>query len=157
MTTQRPLDLSPHIFVSTPDAAVDFYEKVFGAYELFRSRLPDGRVLFVEMAFGPAKLLLSGELGELGALAPSTIGESPVMLLIELDDIDAVAARATELGGEVEMPIGEMFWGERYGIIRDPFGHRWALCTRRQDLDPEEIARRVPRDVARPGGEATPD
>jgi PhnB protein len=148
MSNLRPLNLSAHVFVSDPDAAVAFYRDVFGATELFRNRLPDGRVLFVELAFGPAKLLMSGEIAELGAVGPHTLGGSPVLLLLESDDIDAVAERAIHAGAEIEMPISEMFWGERYGIVRDPFGHRWALCTRRETLTPEEIARRIPDDVA---------
>jgi uncharacterized glyoxalase superfamily protein PhnB len=141
---QRPLGLSSHVFVTDADAAVEFYREVFGATELFRQTTPDGTVLFVELAFGPAKLLLSQEVAELGALAPTTIGGSPVLLLLELDDVDGAAARAVDAGASVEMPVAEMFWGERYGIVRDPFGHRWALCTRREQLDPDEIAGRLP-------------
>jgi PhnB protein len=141
---ERPLGLSSHIFVSDADAAVAFYREAFGAAELFRQTMPDGTVLFVELAFGPAKLLLSQEVRELDALAPTTIGGSPVLLMIELDDVDAAAARAVVAGATVEMPVAEMFWGERYGVVRDPFGHRWALCTRREQLDPDEIARQLP-------------
>jgi len=90
MNRQRPLGLGTHIFVSDADAAVAFYSEAFGATELIRHRLPDGRVLFVEMAVGPDKLLLSEEIPELHALAPSTLGGSPVMLLLELDDVRRV-------------------------------------------------------------------
>lgn len=146
MTSVRPLGLSSHIFVADAGAAVAFYRDAFGAAELFRQTMPNGTVLFVELAFGPAKLLLSEEVPALDALAPPTIGGSPVLLMIELDDgdIDAVAERAIAAGAEVERPVEEMFWGERYGVLRDPFGHRWALCTRREQLDPDEIARRLP-------------
>jgi len=150
----RPLGLSPHVFVTDAAAAVRFYRQAFDATELFRNTLPDGRVLFVEVAFGPAKLLVSEEMVELGALAPTSLGGSPVLLLLETDDVDAVAERALAAGAEVEMPVAEMFWGERYGVVRDPFGHRWALCTRREQLDPDEIASRVPADPTDP---AVPD
>jgi PhnB protein len=129
MTRQRPLGLGTHIFVPNADAAVAFYTEAFGAAELIRHRLPDGRVLFVELAVGPDKLLLSEEIAELNALAPSTLGGSPVMLLLELDDVDGTFDHAIEMGAAVEMPVAETFWGERYGIVRDPFGHHWALCT----------------------------
>jgi len=144
MTRQRPLGLGTHIFVQDADAAVAFYADAFGAAEIIRHRLPDGRVLFVELAVGPDKLLLSEEIEELHALAPTSLGGSPVMLLLELDDVDAAFADAVALGASVEMPVAEMFWGERYGIVRDPFGHRWSLCTRREQLAPDEVARRVP-------------
>jgi PhnB protein len=144
MTGQRPLGLGTHIFVTDADAAAAFYSEVFGAAELIRHRLPDGRVLFVELAVGPDKLLLSEEITELNAVAPPTLGGSPVMLLLELDDVDSTFTHAVEMGATVEMPVAEMFWGERYGIVRDPFGHRWALCTRREQLSPDEVADRVP-------------
>jgi PhnB protein len=144
MTRLRPLGLGTHIFVTDADAAVAFYTEAFGAAELVRHRLPDGRVLFVELAVGPDKLLLSEEITELNAVAPTTLGGSPVLLLLELDDVDAVFDHAVEIGAAVEMPVAEMFWGERYGIVRDPFGHHWSLCTRREQLAPEEVAARVP-------------
>jgi PhnB protein len=148
MTQQRPLGLGTHIFVPDPDAAVAFYRAAFGATELIRHNLPDGRILFVELAFGPDKLLLSQEITELDALAPDTVGGSPVMLLLELDDVDTTFADAIAQGATVERPVAEMFWGERYGIVRDPFGHRWALCTRRELLAPDEVAERVPSQEA---------
>jgi PhnB protein len=146
MTRQRPLGLGAHIFVQDADAAVAFYTEAFGAAELVRQQLPDGRVLFVELAVGPDKLLLSEEVPELKALAPPTVGGSPVMLLLELDDVDAAFAHTVELGATVELPVGEMFWGERYAVVVDPFGHRWSLCTRRELLSPDEVAERVPAD-----------
>jgi uncharacterized glyoxalase superfamily protein PhnB len=144
MTRQRPLGLGTHIFVPNADAAVAFYSEAFGAAELIRHRLPDGRVLFVELAVGPDKLLLSEELTELNALTPATLGGSPVMLLLELEDVDSAFAHAVDMGATVEMPVADVFWGERYGIVRDPFGHYWALCTRREQLAPDEVADRVP-------------
>jgi uncharacterized glyoxalase superfamily protein PhnB len=147
VTEHRPLGLSSHIFVTDANAAVAFYHEVFGATELFRQTLPDGTVLFVELAFGPAKLLVSEEVPALGAIAPPTLGGSPVLLLLETDDVDGAADRALRAGAETEMPVAEMFWGERYGIVRDPFGHRWALCTRREQLDPDEVAQRMPPSV----------
>ena len=144
MTRQRPLGLGTHIFVSDADAAVAFYSEAFGAAELIRHCLPDGRVLIVELAVGPDKLLLSEEIKELNAVSPSTLGGSPVLLLLELDDVDSTFAHAVEMGATAEMPVAEMFWGERYGIVRDPFGHYWSLCTRREQLAPDEVADRVP-------------
>jgi PhnB protein len=147
MTGQRPRSLTPHLFVRDADAAVGFYRAAFGAAELLRTRLPDGRVLFVELAVGDARLLLSEETPSLGALAPPTIGGSPVLLLLEVDDPDVIARQALEAGAELELPVQEMFWGERYGVLRDPFGHRWAVSTAREQLTPDDIASRAPPDV----------
>jgi PhnB protein len=147
MTSQRPTGLTPHLFVRDTDAAVSFYRRVFGAAELLRNRLPDGRVLFVELAVGPARLLLSEETPSLGALAPPTIGGTPVLLHVEVADPDAAAGQAVDAGAQVEIPVQEMFWGERYGVVRDPFGHRWSISTAREQLTPDDIARRTPPDV----------
>jgi PhnB protein len=147
MSGQRPRSLTPHLFVRDADAAVAFYRIAFGAAELLRNSLPDGRVLFVELAVGPARLLISEQTPSLGALAPPTIDGSPVMLHIEVEDPDAVARRAVDAGAVVEMLVQEMFWGKRYGVVRDPFGHRWSLSTAREELSPDEIARRIPPDV----------
>jgi PhnB protein len=147
MTGQRPTGLTPHLFVRDTDAAVAFYRTAFGAAELFRNRLPDGRVMFVELAVGPARLLLSEETPTLGAMAPPTIGGTPVLLHLEVGDPDTVAQRAIDAGAEAEIPVQEMFWGERYGVLRDPYGHRWAISTAREELSPDEIARRTPPDV----------
>lgn len=156
MSHARPLGLSPHIFVADAVAAVAFYAEAFGAAELLRIRTPDGVVIFVELSLGPAKLLISEEVPELGALAPTTLGGSPVLLLLELDDVDGAALRAVDLGGEIEMPIQQQCWGERYGIVRDPFGHRWALCTRLEDLDPDQVVQRIPAQIPFPPPAAPP-
>jgi PhnB protein len=147
MTGPRPLGLTPHLFVRDADAAAAFYRRAFGAAELLRTTLPEGRVLFVELAVGAGRLLLSDETPSLNALAPPTVGGSPVLLLLEVDDPDATLRQAVEAGAEVEMPVREMFFGERYGVVRDPFGHRWALSTAREELSPDDIARRAPPDV----------
>ncbi len=142
------LGLTPHLFVRGADAAVRFYATAFGAKELFRNALPDGRVIFIELAVGPGRLLISEETPSLGALAPESIGGTPVLLLLELDDPDEAARRAIAVGATEEMPVEEMFWGERYGVVRDPFGHRWALSTARQEYTPDDIASHTPPEAA---------
>jgi uncharacterized glyoxalase superfamily protein PhnB len=139
--------LTPHLFVADIEAAIAFYRKAFGAVELFRNVLPDGTVLFVELIAGDARLLVSEEVAHLNALAPTSIGGSPVLLLLETDDVDDIARRAVFAGATVELPVREMFFGERYGVVVDPSGHRWALSTRREQLTPEEIGTRTPDDA----------
>ena len=147
MSEVRPVAVTPHLFVRNTDGAVSFYVKAFGAVELFRNSLPDGTVLFVELALGQGRVLISEETPSLNALAPPTIGGSPVMLMVEVDDVDGLARRAVEAGAEVDMPVQEMFWGERYGVVADPFGHRWAISTAREQLTPDDIASRTPPEV----------
>ena len=143
----RPLGLVPHLFVRDVDVALSFYTKAFGAVELFRTVLPDGTVLFVELAVGDARLLVSQEIAALDALAPSTIGGTPMLLTLETADPDDLARRAVFAGATVEAPVTEMFFGERYGRVVDPDGHRWALTTKREQYTPEDIDARKPSDV----------
>ncbi|MGH8930085.1 MAG: VOC family protein, partial [Egibacteraceae bacterium] len=124
-----------------------FYTEAFGACELVRNMLPNGVVLFVEIAVGDCRLLLSEETPGLDALAPPSIGGTPLLLHLEVDDVDTVAERAVRAGAQVEMPVQEMFWGERYGIVRDPYGHRWAVSTAREQLTPDEVAERSPPEI----------
>jgi PhnB protein len=145
--TARPHALTPHLFVRDVPAAITFYRKAFGATELFRNVLPNGQVLFVELAVGGGRLLVSEETPSLDALAPPTLGGSPMLLLLEADDVDDLARRAVFAGAEVERPVQEMFFGERYGVVRDPFGHRWALSTRREELTPDDIVSDTPPTV----------
>lgn len=144
MSPSRPHALTPHLFVKDVHAAITFYRKAFGAVELFRNVLPDGTVLLVELAVGGGRLFVSEESPRLNALAPPSIGGSPVLLMLEVDDVDDLARRAIFAGAEVEMPVQEMFFGERYGIVVDPFGHRWSLSTRREQLTPDDILRNTP-------------
>ncbi|KAB8197510.1 VOC family protein [Nonomuraea phyllanthi] len=139
MTSLRPQGLCPHLFVRDAEAAIAFYREGLGAVEVFRNTLSDGAILFVELQIGAGRLLVSEEMPGLGALAPPTLGGSPVLILLEVADPDTVAEQAIEAGAELEQPVRETFWGERYGVLRDPFGHRWAVTTAREQLTPGEI------------------
>jgi PhnB protein len=101
-----------------------------------------------ELAVGQGRLLISEETPSLGALAPESIGGTSVRLLLELDDPDEAARRAIAAGATEEIHVEEMFWGERYGVVRDPFGHRWALSTARQEYTPDDIAAHTPPETA---------
>ncbi|WP_157250330.1 VOC family protein [Nonomuraea typhae] len=144
MTTLRPQGLSPHLFVIDAERAIAFYREAFGAVEVFRNTLPNGVILFVELQLGDGRLLVSEETPELGALAPPTLGGSPVLILLEVDDPSEVERQALAAGGASEMPVQEMFWGEKYGVVRDPFGHRWAVTTAREQLTPDDIVDQTP-------------
>jgi uncharacterized glyoxalase superfamily protein PhnB len=146
MSPSRPHALTPHIFVKDVIGAISFYRKAFGAVELFRNVLPNGVILLVELAVGGGRLFVIEESPQLNALAPPTIGGSPMLLMLEVDDVDDLARRAIFAGATVEMPVQEMFFGERYGIVVDPFGHRWSLSTRREQLTPDDIMRNTPTD-----------
>jgi PhnB protein len=140
---------SAHLFVEDAEAAASFYRRTLGAVEVFRNRLPDGRLLFVELAIGPARLMLSEPFPELDAVPRDASTPLPLLLHLDVDEPDAVVERMVLLGADVEQPVAEQFWGERYGVVRDPFGFRWSISTSRQVLTPDEMEERTPQELTR--------
>lgn len=147
MNASHARGLVPHLFVEDIHHATAFYQEAFGAVELLRNTLADGTVLFIELAMGEARLLISQETPQLNALSPTTIGGTPILLTLETDDPDDILRRATFAGAEVEAPVEEMFFGERYGRVVDPAGHRWALTTKREQFSPDEVDARSPSQI----------
>jgi uncharacterized glyoxalase superfamily protein PhnB len=135
--------VTPHLAVRDAAAAIAFYAKAFGAEELFRMPGPGGVVMHAELRVGDSIVMLGEEAPERGALSPQTIGGSPVSLMVYLKDVDASFARAAQAGCTIQMPLTDMFWGDRYGKLQDPFGHHWALATHQEDVSPEDMAKRM--------------
>src|SRR4051794_9877512 len=120
--------IDPHIVVQEADRAAAFYAEAFGAQELSRIPTPDGRLMSVALRIGDSELHLADEFPEMGVLAPSSIGGTPVVLALAVDDADAVFARALAAGATERQPLSDMFWGDRHGQLEDPFGHRWNVA-----------------------------
>jgi len=135
--------VTPHLAVRDAAKAIEFYARAFGAEERFRMPGPGGVVMHAELNIGDSIVMLGEEAPEMGASSPQTIGGSPVNLLIYVKDVDASFARANKAGCSVQMPPTDMFWGDRYGKLVDPFGHHWALATHKEDVSPEEMATRM--------------
>jgi PhnB protein len=135
--------VTPHLAVRDAAKAIEFYAKAFGAEELFRMPGPGGVVMHAEVKIGDSIVMLGEENPQMGASSPQTIGGSPVSLLLYVKDVDASFARADKAGCTVDLPPTDMFWGDRYGKLQDPFGHHWALATHKEDVSPEEMARRM--------------
>lgn len=133
----------PYLTVSDSVAAIDFYAKVFGAAELFRLDLPDGRVGHAELSIGGSVVYLSDEFPDMNVRCPVAFGGSPVMLHLYVDDVDAVVQRALDAGATLERPVVDQFYGDRGGKLRDPFGHLWWIATRIEDVGPEEMRLRA--------------
>ncbi len=132
----------PHLVVDGAAAAIEFYQKAFGAQELHRMPAPDGRLMHAEIMIGKNPVYLADDFPEFcGGVsrAPKSLGGSPVTIHQYVEDCDASVARAAEAGGEVTMPATDMFWGDRYGTIKDPFGHSWSFATHVKDLSPDEM------------------
>lgn len=122
--------------------AIDFYKKVFGAREISRAPGPDGKsVMHAHLQLGDSALFLADNFPDMGAQTPTSPGIT-VVLNLYVEDADAVFERAVKAGAGVVMPLADMFWGDRYGQVRDPFGHVWAIATHKEDVTPEEAQRR---------------
>ena len=133
--------LNPHIVCADCAAAMEFYKKAFGATEEMRLPGPNGKMMHAAMRFGESMLMLMDEFPEWGATGPKLIGGTPVTIHMIVDDVDAVFARAVDAGARAVMPVADQFWGDRYGIVEDPWGHSWSIATpSERQLSPEEIA-----------------
>jgi uncharacterized glyoxalase superfamily protein PhnB len=134
--------LTPHLVVRGGVQAIEFYKKAFGAEEIMRMPMPDGKAIgHAELRIGDSIFFLADEFPQ--CKSPQTLGGSPVTLSLYVEDCDQVFNRAVAAGAEVRMPPADMFWGDRYGQLTDPFGHVWALSTHKEDVPPDEMARRA--------------
>jgi uncharacterized glyoxalase superfamily protein PhnB len=131
--------LSPHIVCAGAAKAMDFYKAAFNAVETTRMPGPDGRLMHGAMKIGDSTLMLVDEMLEYGAKSPKTLNGSPVTIHLYVEDADATVARAVSAGAKVTMPLADQFWGDRYGQVEDPFGHKWSIATHQRDVTPEEM------------------
>ncbi len=133
-----------HLIVSDAPKALDFYKNAFGAEILGVHKTPDGKVMHAELSLGGARLMLADEFPGMGCGSAKTLGGSPVVLNLYVpEDVDSLFNQAVSAGATVVMPLADQFWGDRYGQITDPFGHRWALGQHVEDVAPEEMERRA--------------
>ena len=144
MATVKPIPedmhtVTPHLICEGAAEAIAFYVKAFNAVELARLPGPDGRIMHAMVQIGDSKIMLADAFSECGAMSPKGLQDSPVYLHIYVEDVDAAMAQAEAAGAKITMPATDMFWGDRYGQLTDPIGHRWSIATHKQDLTPEQI------------------
>ena len=131
--------LTPHLIVTDSAQAIEFYKKAFAAQELTRLLTPDGKaVMHAQMKIGNSMLMLGSEMPP-HTLSPKSRGGTSVFLHIYLVDADATFDRAVKAGCTVKMPVSDMFWGDRYGVVEDPFGHQWSIAAHQHDFTQEQI------------------
>jgi uncharacterized glyoxalase superfamily protein PhnB len=119
--------------------AIEFYKEAFGATERGRFETPTGGIMHAEITIGDSVVMLGEEMPEMGAKSPLLLGGTPVRLHIYTADVDSLFARATKAGATVTMPVADQFWGDRYGVLADPFGHEWSIATHTKDLTVDEM------------------
>ena len=131
--------LSPHLVCAGAADAIEFYKKAFGAVEMIRVPGRDGRLMHACVSVNGSSVMLVDEMPQCGVLSPKSLKATPVTIHLVVPDVDKAVDRAVKAGATVVMPVADMFWGDRYGQIEDPFGHRWSLATPQRVLSEQEI------------------
>lgn len=140
--------VTPYLVCKGAASAMAFYTKAFGAKETSRMPGPDGSVMHGEMRIGDSMIMLSDENPQMGAVAPSGSGV-PVQVFLYVKDVDRAFAQAVAAGAKADMPPMDMFWGDRFGKLTDPFGHKWSMATHTEDVSPKEMGRRMAAEMAK--------
>lgn len=131
--------LSPHLICNDAYAAIEFYKKAFGAKEMMRLPGPDGKLMHGSVSIFGAMVMLAEENTEWKSFGPKTLGGTPVVIHLNVDNVDEVIETAVEAGAKLVMPATDMFWGDRYGQVEDPFGHLWSIATQLKKMTVDEI------------------
>ena len=132
--------LTPSLTVRNAERAIEFYKQAFGAQVRGGvAKGPDGKVIHAELKIGDSVLMLADEYPEFGSKSPQSIGDSGMGLHIYVENVDQAFERAVKAGATVEMPVMDQFWGDRYGKLRDPFGHKWSMATHVKDMSEDEM------------------
>lgn len=136
--------ITPYLTIKGAGDAISFYENAFGATEVCRLVCPQsGKILHAELRIGNACVFLSEEWPDCGGVSPLALGGSPVGIHLYVEDTDAAFARAVEAGATPEMPPADMFWGDRFAKLVDPFGHKWSLAHQIEALTPDQMQERM--------------
>jgi PhnB protein len=135
--------ITPHLVVKGASQAIEFYKRAFGAEEIRRLPGPDGKsIIHAEVKIGDSRLFLVDEIPHMNCLGPGSDG-SPVTIHLFVENVDSVFKAALAAGAKERMPVADMFWGDRYGRLVDPFGHEWSVATHKEDLTREELSKRA--------------
>jgi PhnB protein len=135
--------VTPYLIIKNATKALEFYKKAFGAIELDKLVMPDGRLGHAEIRLGDSVIMLADEFPEYGGKSPETLGGSPVNLHLYVEDVDRFFKKALAAGAKERKPIKDQFYGDRSGQLQDPFGHVWWVATHKEDIAPEEMQKRV--------------
>jgi PhnB protein len=155
-STARPIpegyhSVTPYLIVNDAAGAITFYKNAFGAAEVMRMAAPGGRVGHAELSIGDSRIMLADEFPDMGARSPKAIGGTPVSLHLYVEDVDAVAKRAVDIGAKEVRPVKDQFYGDRLGTVEDPFGHVWHISTHVEDVPPDELKRRAEQAMGKAG------
>ncbi|MBV9302917.1 MAG: VOC family protein [Acidobacteriaceae bacterium] len=134
---------TPYLVVNDGNRALEFYKKAFGAKETVRMSGPGGKIGHAEFKIGDSMIMLSDEMPGSGNRSAQSLGGSPVGIFLYVENVDSVFQQAVNAGAKADMPPQDMFWGDRFGKLTDPFGHNWSVATHIEDVAPEEMKKRA--------------
>lgn len=146
--------LSPHLVVAGAAEAIEFYQRAFGAKEMIKLEGPDGKIMHACVSINDCSVMLADENPQWKALGPKALGGTPVTIHLMVDDVDKTADQAIAAGAKVVMPVADMFWGDRYGIVEDPFGHHWSIATTKKFMTEAEIKEAAQKAICGEGAPA---
>ena len=134
--------VTPFLAVDGAAQAIEFYKRAFGARERARMPAPDGKIAHAELEIGDSVIMLADPFPHSDHRPPKELGGTSAGVFLYVEDVDAVVQQALDAGATLTMPVDDMFWGDRFGAVTDPFGHAWQIATHKEDLTPEEVAER---------------
>ena len=143
--------VTPYLTLNDAARALDFYKRAFGAQEVMRMDAPGGKIGHAEIKIGESMIMLADEMPSSGTRSPQSLGGTTAGIFLYVENADTVFNQAVSAGAKVEAPLADMFWGDRYGRLRDPFGHSWSVATHKEDVAPAEMSKRMQEAVAKMG------
>ena len=143
--------LTPSLAVENAAEAIEFYKRAFGAKERMRMSTPMGTIGHAELQIGDSVLMLADPMPQSTVKPPKDLGGTSVGIFLYVEDVDEVVRQVVDAGGTVTMPVEDQFWGDRFGVVADPYGHQWQVATHKEDLSPEEIRVRGEKAMAAMG------
>jgi PhnB protein len=143
--------VTPYLAVDDAAAAIEFYKRAFGATERSRMPGPDGKVAHAEIQIGDSLIMTSDQFPQSSVKPPKEIGGATASIFLYVEDVDSVVQDAVDAGATITMPVEDMFWGDRFGQVSDPFGHIWQIATHVEDVSPEDMEKRAQEAMASMG------
>jgi len=141
--------VTPYLTLNDAARALDFYKRAFGAQEVMRMDAPGGKIGHAEIKIGDSMIMLADEMPGSGTRSPQSLGATTAGIFLYVENADAVFNQAVSAGAHVEAPMADMFWGDRYGRLKDPFGHSWSVATHKEDVAPAEMSKRMQEAAAK--------
>ena len=135
--------VTPYLTLNNASRALDFYKRAFGAQEVMRMDAPGGKIAHAEIKIGDSLIMLADEMPGGGCQSPQSLGGTTAGIFLYVDNVDTIFNQAVSAGAQAESQPADMFWGDRYGRLKDPFGHSWSVATHVEDIAPAEMAKRM--------------